>query len=92
MTLANLERLVFAAIMSVVWLDSAAGVDLVALLPALDMPPAAAAAEADASGCSCSSCVRDRHSSESTSRVPSSSYVTTDVRQSMNAIIVSGLK
>jgi len=76
-TLANLERLVFAANVSVAWLGSAAGVDLVDLLPALDMPPAAAVAEA--SGCSCSSCMRDRHISESTGRVSGSSYVTSVV-------------
>jgi len=76
-TLANLECLVFAANVSVAWLGSAAGVELVALLPALDMPPAAA--EAEASGCSCSSCMRDRHISESTGRVPGSSYVTADI-------------
>jgi len=73
-TLANLERLVFAANVSAAWLDSAAGVDLVALLPALEMPPAG-----EDSGCSCSSCVRDRHISESTGRVSGSSRVTSDV-------------
>ncbi len=79
-TWANLERLVFAANVSVAWLDSAADVDLVDLLPALEMPPpAAAAAEAEASGCSCSSCVRNRHVSESIGRLPGSLYVTTGV-------------
>jgi hypothetical protein len=63
-TLANLERLVFAANVSVAWLDSAAGVDLVDLLPALDMPPAAA--EAEVCGCSCSSCMRDRRVNQQT--------------------------
>ena len=79
-TLASLDRLVFAANVSVAWLGSAAGVGLVDLLPALDMLPPAAAAAAENSGCSCSSCMRDRHMSGSTGRVSSSSCVTTNLR------------
>lgn len=78
-TLASLDRLVFAANVSVAWLGSAAGVGLEDLLPALDMlPPAAAAAED--TGCSCSSCMRDKHMSGSTGRVSGSSCVTTNLR------------
>ncbi len=66
MTLANLERLVFAANVSVAWLESAAGVDLVDLLPALDMRPAPPPAAAEASGCSCSSCMSDRRVNQQT--------------------------
>lgn len=71
-TLANLDRLVFAA-----WLDSAVGVNSVDLLPTLEMPPAPA--EAEASGCSCSSYVRDRQISESTGRDSGSFCVISDV-------------